>query len=850
MMEKNIKDAEGISEAKAAEILAAEGYNELPSSKRKSIFRIAYEVVKEPMFILLVACGIIYLFLGDREEALMLLGFVFVVMGITFYQERKTERALEALKDLSSPRALVIRDGKHRRIAGREVVRGDMVILSEGDRVPADGVIIWNNNLACDESLLTGEPVPVKKSAGDTGMEMGSPGGDDTPFVFSGSMAVQGQAVVEIKSTGLRTEMGKIGAALRSIEQDSTGLQKEINKLVQKIAVIGIFLCVLVFVIYGLTRLDWLKGFLAGLSLAMAMLPEEFPVVLTIFFALGAWRISKKRVLTRRVPVIETLGSATVLCVDKTGTLTMNKMTIELIYAGDKLHDISRGLDLGGAPEIIEIVEAGILACQKDPFDPMEKAFKDLANSAGLDSSKVFESMKFVREYPLSKEMLALSHVFIQPSTGTYFVACKGAPEAIMDICHMDKTEIEKVMVKVNEMASGGHRVLGVAKADYRSGKLPDNQHDFVFKFMGLVGLADPVRPQAKNAVAECYSAGIRVVMITGDYQATAVNIAGQIGLKDALNVLTGRELDLMPEAELIERMKNTNVFARVVPEQKLKIVKMFKAAGEVTAMTGDGVNDAPALKAADIGIAMGARGTDVAREAASLVLLDDDFESIAAAVKMGRRIFDNLKKALSYIVSVHVPIAGLSLIPVLFKWPLIMMPVHIVFLELIIDPACSIVFEAEPEEKDVMKRKPRHKKDSVFGVKPVLISLLQGFVVLAVVLAVFIMSGKLNATEEEARTMAFVTVVVSNLCLILTNLSWTRNVFEIIRDPNPAMWLVIGGATALISAVLYFPKLRALFGFGVMHLNDLLICLAAGLFSIAWFEITKALAKKKAILE
>lgn len=849
-MKINPKEIKGLTEERAKELIESEGYNELPSSRRKSIFHIAFEVMKEPMFILLVACGIIYLFLGDKEEAMMLLGFVFVVMGITFYQERKTERALEALKDLSSPRALVIRDGVQRRIAGREVAPGDMVLLSEGDRVPADGVVIWNNNLSCDESLLTGESVPVRKSEGDRGTAMGAPGGDDTPFVFSGSMAVQGQAIVETKKTGLKTEFGKIGAALRAVEQGNTHLQKEINDLVKKVALIGSVLCVLVLVIYGILRADWLKGFLAGLSLAMAMLPEEFPVVLTIFFALGAWRISKKRVLTRRVPVIETLGSATVLCVDKTGTLTMNKMTIEMIYAGNKFHNTAGGLNHGQYPEIGDVIESGILACQKDPFDPMEKAFKELGKSAGMDSGKIYESMEFVREYPLSQEMLVLSHVFKKPSTGSYFVACKGAPEAMMDICHIENAEKEEIMVKINEMAACGYRVLGIAKADYKAANLPDNQHDFVFKFLGLVGLADPVRPEVKSAVAECYNAGIRVVMITGDYPVTAVNIAQQIGLKNSNKVISGKEFDSMPEAEILARMKETNIFARVVPEQKLKIVNMLKAAGEVVAMTGDGVNDAPALKSADIGIAMGARGTDVAREASSLVLLDDDFESIVAAVRMGRRIFDNLKKALSYIVSVHVPIAGLSLIPVLLNWPLIMMPVHIVFLELIIDPACSTVFEAEPEEKDVMNRKPRGKVDPVFGIRPVVISLLQGFIVLGVVLTVFVLSGKLNAGENEARTMAFATVVISNICLILTNLSWSRSVFEIIRDPNPAMWWVITGAVALITAVLYIPGLRELFGFGLLHLNDVLICLGAGLFSIMWFEIAKFMMKKKTIIQ
>ena len=832
------KAIQGLSDEEAEILLKKHGYNELPLSKRHSIFAIAFEVIKEPMFILLVACGALYFLLGDIQEGIMLLGFVFVVMGITFYQERKTERALEALRNLSSPRAMVVRSGIHKRIPGREVVPGDTIILSEGDRVPADGIVIWCSNLTSDESLLTGESVPVRKIQGDLNTVPGKPGGDDNPYLFSGSMIVHGQGAAVITSTGAETEIGSIGKALRKIEQEDTRLQKEMNVLVKNIAIIGAILCVLVFVIYGFTRRDWTGGFLAGLALAMALLPEEFPVILTVFFALGAWRISKKRVLTRRVSAVEMLGSASVLCVDKTGTLTMNMMSISEIYTNGKFYPVVEGSQLD--PYLDEITEYGILSSQKDPFDPMEKAFKRLEGLYSEHKKRIYETHEFIKEYPLSKKMLALSHVWKNLEDGSFIIGCKGSPESVIELCHMNDAEKKLTFEKIDEMAGHGLRLLGVAKAVFDSKSLPDCQHDFKFRFLGLVGLSDPVRPEVKESIMECYDAGIRVVMITGDYPGTARAIAEEIGLKNADRIITGPELESMGDGELKDAVKETNIFARVVPEQKLKLVSAFKASGEVTAMTGDGVNDAPALKAADIGIAMGKRGTDVAREASSLVLLDDDFASIVQAVKAGRRIFDNINKALRYTVAVHVPIAGLSLLPVFFNWPLILMPVHIVFLELIIDPACAIVFEAEPEEKDVMKRKPRGSSAKVFGKNSILISLAQGFIALCAVMAVYLLAGQLHASEGETRAMVFATLVISNLFLILTNLSWSRPVLSVLKDPNPAMWLIISGATGLLMAVLYVDFLRGLFKFGFLHLNDMLICFTAGFLSILWFELAK----------
>lgn len=842
----DIKDISGLSEAEAARRLRQEGYNELPSTRRRSIFAIAFEVVREPMFLLLVACGIIYLVLGDMEEALMLLGFVFVVMGITLYQERKTERALEALRDLSSPRALVIRDGVERRIAGREVVRGDILVIKEGDRIPADAGLLACLNLFVDESLLTGESAPVRKSSAAGAEEISPPGGDDLPFIYSSTLAVQGQGIAQALATGIHTEIGKIGKSLQTIEQEETLLQKETRRLVRNLAILGLSLCALVIVVYGITRGNWLNGFLAGIALAMATLPEEFPVVLTIFLALGAWRISQKHVLTRRVPAVETLGSATVLCVDKTGTLTMNRMSVSKMFTEGEFYDV-RSADRSLLPETFhKLMEFSILASQIDPFDPMEKAIKQLGERYLAETEHLHRDWTLVHEYPLSRQLLSLSRIWKSPDGADYIIAAKGSPEAIADLCHFDKDQTEELSRHIGSMADEGLRVLGVAKALFGKPDLPGEQHDFMFEFLGLIGLSDPVRSTVPDAIRECYTAGIRVVMITGDYPGTALNIARQIGLTPTDKVITGIELDNMSDSELKQQIREVNIFARVVPEQKLRLVNALKANGEIVAMTGDGVNDAPALKAAHIGIAMGGRGTDVARESAALVLLDDDFSSIVQAVKLGRRIFDNINKAIAYIFAIHVPIAGMSLIPVLFKWPLVLMPVHIVFLELIIDPACSIVFESEPEEADVMTRPPRNPKEPLFSKRNLTISLMQGAIVLFILLVVFCFSLYRGHGEKEARALTFTTLTIANLCLILTNLSWSRTILATLRSPNKALWFVLTGTIIFLGLVLYIPFLRSLFSFDVLHSIDLWICLAAGIVSILWFEGLKLFNRYK----
>ena len=835
----NINDLQGMTDQEVMEHLALDGYNELPHTKKRTVFHILFEVIREPMFLLLIACGVLYMILGDVEEAIMLLGFVFVVIGITLYQEQKTEKALEALRDLSSPRALVIRNGKQQRIAGRDVVRDDIILISEGDRVPADAVLLQATYISVDESLLTGESVPVRKKTWDGVEDMGRPGGDDLPFVYSGTMVVKGHAIGQVRTIGMHTEMGKIGKALQTLETEDTNLQQQTRKIVKTFAFFGLCLCLAVIVIFGLTRGDWLHGLLAGITLAMATLPEEFPVVMTIFLALGAWRISLRKVLTRRVQAIEMLGAATVLCVDKTGTLTLNRMTVSKVYVKEQLFDID--MKQVSIPENLhEVVEYSILASPSDPFDPMEKAMKELGARTLMNTEHIHSNWTLMQDYPLKEKLLAMSRVWESPDGKNYIIAAKGAPEAIADLCHFNDDQLYRFHRAIELMANHGLRVIAVARAEFQGSDLPQEQHDFNFEYLGLLGLTDPVRPSVPEAVAECYSAGIRVIMITGDYPGTARSIAAQIGLQPIDQIITGPELDQMNDIELKERIRTTCIFARAVPEQKLRIVNALKANNEVVAMTGDGVNDAPALKAAHIGIAMGGRGTDVARESAALVLLDDNFASIVAAVRTGRRIFDNLRKAMAFIFSVHIPIAGMSLLPVIFKWPLALLPVHIVFLELIIDPACSVVFEMELDEKDIMKRKPRQIGDPLFGRNMVLSGLIQGLGVLAIVASVYYFTLPPRFPENEARMFAFATLVIGNLGLIFTNRSWTRSILSMLRVPNAALWWVTAAALGFLVLTITVPFLERMFGFGAIEHWELALVLLTGIISVLISESLK----------
>ena len=835
----------GLSETEAQRRLQSEGYNELPRQDRRTPLHIVLEVLREPMLALLLGGGFVYLLLGDLKESLILLAFALVSVVITVIQETRTERVLEALRDLTSPRALVIRDGTRRRIAGREVVRGDLVVLAEGDRVPADAVLSQAHDLQADESLLTGESVPVRKiAAADIPAGRARPGGDDLPFVYSGAMVVRGSGLAHVVATGPRSEIGKIGQSLHALEVEPPRLQAQTARLVRLAALGGAAVSIVAVVLYGTLRGGWLDAVLAGITIGMSMLPEEFPVVLTVFMAMGAWRISKARVLTRRAASIETLGSTTVLCTDKTGTLTENRMSIaELRLPNGDIFRLREATDATVPGNFRELAVHGLLASAPVPFDPMEKAFHEFARyglevADGLPGS----DWKLAHSYGLRPDLLAMTQLWQKDEDIPAFaVAAKGAPEAIAHLCRLGPVELETVRHAVDAMAAEGLRVLGVAKAAHKGERWPESQRDFPFVFLGLVGLADPLRPSVPKAVRECRSAGIRVIMITGDYPATANTIAQQAGL-DASEVLTGDAIENLDDSELARRASTVNVFARIMPEQKLRIVQALKADGEIVAMTGDGVNDAPSLKAAHIGIAMGGRGTDVAREASSIVLLDDDFGSIVTAIRLGRRIYDNVRKAMAFIFAVHVPIAGLALLPLILGLPLIFSPIHIAFLEMVIDPVCSLAFEAETDEKDVMRRKPRAPAEPLFSWQLIGWSILQGGLAFGLVGTIFVIAHQRGMPEDEVRALTFFSLVLSIVSLILVNRSFSTSLVAAFRRPNPTLLWILLAITAILGLSLVWPAASALFRFGPLHVDDLAMTLAAGIFVLIALESLKHL--------
>ena len=835
----------GLTNDVAAQRLQQEGRNELPTSKSRGLWHLILKTMKEPMLLLLLATALLYLPLGEWQEGAIIMCAVLVVIFISLFQERKTENTLNALKDLSTPKALVIRGGIEQKIPRDEVVREDIIVLHEGERVPADAYVIQTQNLIVDESMLTGESISVSKTIYDINRskEAEKPSEKNTYSVYMGTLVVAGQALAKVFATGANTELGKIGSSIQNIVPEETRLNKEIKRITKTFAIVGVGICVLLLLVYGLVFKLWLKGILSGLTLAMAMLPEEFPVVLTVFLSIGAWRMARKNVLARNIPVLETFGATTVLCSDKTGTLTMNKMKVEQLYADGDFSEINTG----PLPEKYnKVLEYGILASQADAFDPMEKAIKDMGAEKLNGSELIHKNWKLVKEYPLSAELLSMTEVWQSTSSNNYIIAAKGAPEAIIDLCHLDEKEQSSILSVVSSMASNGLRVLGVASAMQNGKELSDNQHDFLFNFVGLIGLADPIRDTVPAAIEQCKLAGIKVVMITGDYPATARHIADQIGLTKG-EIVTGEEIS-NDDKWLKENIDKISIFSRVSPIQKLEIVNALKASGEIVAMTGDGVNDAPALRAAHTGIAMGQKGTDVAREAASLVLLDDDFGSIVSAIGTGRRIFANLQKAMTYIFAIHIPIAGISLIPLFSSsLPVIFFPVHIVLLELIIDPACTIVFEAEEAEKNSMSSPPRPYGDSLFGWKKMIIAALQGIGVLLTVLLVYFITLSRHYPEDDVRTLSFFTLVIGNLSLIVSDLS-NGLFFKRKWRQNKALIYMLCGLLLLLPVIMYFPPIKRIFHFSTLHADDILISIAAGMGSILWFEVFKFVRNKRAM--
>lgn len=829
---------QGLDPEEARQRLQREGANELPTAERRTPLRIATEVLREPMFALLLGAAAVYLLLGDVLEGIVLLIFASLSVTISVVQETRSERVIEALRAMTSPRALVIRGGERVRIPGREVVRGDLVIVAEGDRVPADAMLLRANDVMADESLLTGESIAVRKRPclpDEAPPPMA--GGEDLPTIYSGTLVVRGIGTAEVLATGARTEIGRIGKALASIDPATPGLAAQTRRLVQVFAVLGLVATLLTVVIYGLLRGSWLEASLAGIALGMSMLPEEFPLVLTVFMTMGAWRISRARVLTRRAAAIETLGSASVLCTDKTGTLTENRMSVVALATPELVMD-DAGHGLPPGVELQSLLRTGALASSPEGIDPMDRAIRAAAGAPPRES-------QLVRSYALTPELLAVTQVWRHPGSEELNVAAKGAPEAVVALCHLDAADAADVRRTIEAFGAKGIRVLAVARARWdASSPLPERQQDFDFSWLGLIGLADPLRKEVPEAMKQCRTAGIRVVMITGDYPATAQAIGREAGLDDG-TVATGTEIGALADESFAQRVNGVDIFARILPEQKLRIVKALQASGAVVAMTGDGVNDAPSLKAADIGIAMGGRGTDVAREASSIVLLDDDFGSIVRTIRLGRRIYDNLRKAMAYIVAVHLPIAGLALLPLVTGLPLVLHPLHIAFLEMIIDPACSLVFEAEAEEPDLMRRPPRARGARLFSAVMIGWSVGQGLLAFAAVAAVYLLAARHGLPAEDIRALSFFTLILANIALILVNRSRRGLSFDFLTGRSPVLASIVAFTLTLLAVSVTWEPARHLFGFGPLHGDDLGVIAAAIVLLLAVLVPLKSVARR-----
>jgi Ca2+-transporting ATPase len=805
-----VADQPGLTTAQAQTRLAADGANALPGNGPRNLVLIARDVLVEPMFLLLMAAAAIYIMLGEAREAIALSASLVAVVIVTIVQERRTENALAKLRDLSSTHALVMRDGKQVRIASADIVTGDVILISEGDRVPADAVLLSASALSVDESILTGESLPVDKlvmpehAAGNTI--------DTSGLVFSGSLVIRGYGTARVLATGARTEIGKIGRALITLTPEVTPLFKEVRRLVRWVASAGLIVCTLIAIFYGLARHDWLAGVLAGITVAMGVLPEEFPVVLTVFLAMGAWRISRHGVLTRRMPAIETIGAATLLAVDKTGTLTENRMRVAVIDTVTNSFDLRQtSVALDESARVV--LHTAMAASEVDAFDPMEHAIQEAANTLVSAQIQAFAAMRLIREYDLTPELLAVTHVWQQDAQAMCMVTMKGAPETVFELCHLDAEQRLALQARVSAYARDGLRVLAVARGECAADQLPDSARAFKVNLLGLLCLADPLRADIPARLTECKQAGIRVVMITGDHVGTALAIAGQAGIDITGGALTGAEVATLPATELAARTRQVNVYARMAPEQKLSLVNAFKANDEIVVMTGDGVNDAPALKAAHVGVAMGGRGTEVARAAASLVLVNDDFASLVSAVRLGRRIYENIQHAMSFIIAVHIPIAGLGLLPVLFGWPLLLYPLHVMFLEFVIDPACSFVFEADVGSADLMRNKPRAANAGLFSRQTITTSVIRGSVVLLLDVGVYWLTLQW-LPEPEARALSFVAMVVGSLLLIVVSRHHIgRSGGDTVRPNVVLAWITAFSLAALAMAV-YVPAVAEVFRF------------------------------------
>ncbi|GAB3020729.1 cation-translocating P-type ATPase [Spirosoma pulveris] len=812
----------GLTNVEADASRRQSGSNRPATHKSQTGWRLLVEIISEPMFILLAVASSLYVILGQWEEGAVLGVAMVFISAISFFQSVRSDRALQALRQLSQPMVSVLRDGQQGRIPVEELVVGDVVWLTEGQTVPADGVLIQGNDCSVDESVLTGESVSVAKT---------EPAIDR---FLAGTLLTSGSAYVRIITVGEATELGKLGHSLQTIEVEKTPLQQQIAQFVQRMAFVGFGAFALVWGINFAQSGDRVTSLLLGLTIAMSVLPEEIPVAFSSFMALGAARMVRLGVLTKQPQTVESLGSATVICTDKTGTITQDGMTLAqlYVYSDDAVVPLTKSL----TPSAGDVLAYARWASEPTPFDTMEQAIV-----TAYESRFAPATYPLLHEYPLDGTPPMMTHVYAA-GTSPVRVAGKGAVERIVQVCQLSAAERGRVLTQANELAGRGYRVLGVAGSDWPNEIYPASQDEFSWVFKGLVALENPPKANAKSVIQQFNRAGIVVKMITGDSPETACAIARQVGLPNADRLFIGQQVMALPEAELQANVREVNVFARMFPEAKLRVVRALKANGEVVAMTGDGVNDGPALKAAHIGVAMGRRGTEVAKQAASLVLVNDDLGGMVDAIAQGRRIYQNLKRAVGYIVSIHIPIILTVTIPLLFGWRYINLfsPIHIIFLELVMGPTCSIAFENEPAERDLMQQRPRPFTATFFTAGELGISVVQGIVIAGTVLGVYWQGMNMGAPIESVRTMTFVTLVLSNIWLTLVSRSGRAPVWQTIRRPNPLLWLMLSVTLLLLISALLFPPMRTLAKFGALTPDSFAQCLLWSCLGVGWIELVK----------
>ena len=830
----SVETKKGLTTEQAKELQQQFGKNELVPKKKEGFILKMFRVVCEPMFLLLIAASVVYFILGEPKDGAIMLIFVVAVIGIEVIQEWRTDKTLAALKDLSAPRITVLRDGEEQIINSTDLVPGDIMLVVEGLKVPADGIVLRASTLLVDESSLTGESEGVWKLTS----EEVEPDSNDywrRDYCYAGTLVTQGTGTILVDKIGSATEYGKICKDVVTAPSIQTPLQQQTEKMVKSFGAFAMVLFALVGIATYFDLSDHMlkdrviESILAGITLAMAMIPEEFPVILTVFLSMGAWRLAKKQSLVRKLPSVETLGAVSVLCVDKTGTITMNRMKVQNIWnpAGDdKKFDKVMGM-----------------ACKTDAYDPMEKAMIVFCEEQGITAEELFGN-ELVKEYPFTNETKMMGNVWAQD--GKFLVAAKGSPERILQLCELTQSELMHTENKINTMAERGLRVIAVGEMDISNiNDIPESLVECKLRFCGVVGLADPPRDSVKQDVETCIKAGVRVVMITGDNGITASAIARQIGMADYDKIITGDDIDKMSQVELKEKIKNVSIFSRVIPEHKMRIVQAFKANGEIVAMTGDGVNDAPALKYADIGIAMGKRGSEVAREAADLILLDDNFSTIVDTIKDGRRIYDNIKRAFGYVIVIHIPIAFSALVaPLLGISPvcLFLLPVHVVLLELVIDPTCSIVLERQPAEMDVMERLPRKTDEKIIDINSLTKSLFQGFAIFGAAFGTYLtFLTQCPDNGALARTMGLTIIFIANMLLVHVNSSESEFAIQSIlrlRGDKVIAAVNIGVILSLI-IMLYTPVAEAL-KLAPLTWQQIVLAVGIACASVLWYELVK----------